>query len=94
MAGTININLRDAYALDGGYVRAGISHFNDDKILGNLGLVWGGSFGTGRLLLGLNAQGRRNPKEKFSYRYDAPLSDGGKFVDREDQTDLRNGKDY
>ncbi len=94
MAGTININLRDAYSLDGGYVRAGLSNFRDNETLGNLGLVWGGALGQGRVILGLNAQGRRNPKEKFSYRYDAPVSEGGAFVNREDQTDLRNGKDY
>jgi outer membrane receptor protein involved in Fe transport len=91
VAGALNIVLRDAYALDGGYVRAGASLFNDDKVKGTLGGVYGGELGPGRVLLGANVQGRRNPKEKISERYSRP---GGTLDNVETQTDVRNGTDY
>ncbi len=91
MAGAINIVLRDGYSLDGGYVRAGALGFNDGRVRETYGAVWGGEVGGGRLLTGFNVQGRRNPKEKFSARYDAP---GGALVNIEDQTDTRDGTDY
>lgn len=91
LAGAVNIVLRDAYSLDGGFFRVGALGFNDGRIRETLGGVWGGQVGPGRLLLGANIQGRRNPKEKTSLRYASP---NGAFVNREDQTDLRNGTDY
>lgn len=62
VAGTINIELRDGYELDGGYVRAGALYFDDEEFEPSLGFVYGGAVGPGRLLLGLNLQGRHNPK--------------------------------
>lgn len=91
VAGALNIVLRDAYEFDGGYLRAGALYFDDDKIKPVLGAVGSGEFGGGRLLGGLNVQGRHNPKRKRSERYDAP---DGDFVDREDQSDVRDGTDY
>lgn len=91
VAGALNIVLRDAYAIDGGYARVGGLLFNDDKLKGTVGGVWGGAIGPGRLLLGANVQGRRNPKEKLSERYSQP---GGTLDDIETQTDVRNGTDY
>lgn len=94
VAGTINIVLRDALALDGGYVRLGALHWNDSDYGqwgGTYGAVWGGKVGPGRLLLGANVQDRRNPKDKFSARYDRP---NGSLVNIEDQTDVRDGTDY
>src|SRR3546814_936231 len=99
VAGTINIQLRDGYELDGGYVRAGALYFDDEELEPSLGLVYGGAVGPGRLLVGLNLQGRHNPKRKSSLRYgDSPENNADYAVDdfdnREDQTDTRDGKDY
>jgi outer membrane receptor protein involved in Fe transport len=91
VAGAINIVLRDAYALDGGFVRAGALMFDDKRIRETVGGVWGGQVGPGRLLVGANLQGRRNPKNKLSLRYDEP---GAPIDNSELQTDVRNGTDY
>lgn len=99
VAGSLNINLRDGYELNGGYVRAGGLVYDDNELEPSLGLVWGGAVGPGRLLLGANLQGRHNPKKKESYRYgDSPENNADyateDFDNREDQTDTRDGKDY
>lgn len=99
VAGTINIELRDAFELDGGYIRAGGLYYDDKELEPSLGLVYGGAVGPGRLLVGLNFQGRHNPKKKFSLRYDdSPENDPdfatNEFNNREDQADTRDGKDY
>ncbi|MDV5824115.1 TonB-dependent receptor plug domain-containing protein [Sphingobium naphthae] len=99
IAGTLNINLRDGYELNGGYVRAGGLVYDDNELEPSLGFVWGGAVGPGRLLLGGNLQGRHNPKKKESLRYgDSPenVADYAteEFDNREDQTDTRDGKDY
>jgi outer membrane receptor protein involved in Fe transport len=91
VAGALNIVLRDAYSLDGGYVRGGAAYYDDGKWAGSFGLVWGGEVGPGRLLVGLGLQERRAPKEKFSKRFDAPK---GTLVNIEDQLDVRDGTDY
>jgi outer membrane receptor protein involved in Fe transport len=91
LAGALNIVLRDAYTLDGGYLRAGGILLNDGRIRETVGAVFGGPVGPGRLLVGANIQGRRNPKEKFSQRFDRP---GGALQNVEVQTDVRNGTDY
>lgn len=94
VAGAINIVLRDALSLDGGYVRLGALHFEDSEYGqwgGTLGAVWGGQVGPGRLLVGANIQDRRNPKNKFSQRFDEP---GGDLDNVEVQTDVRDGTDY
>jgi outer membrane receptor protein involved in Fe transport len=91
VAGALNIVLRDAMKLDGGYVRIGALRFDDKRIREVLGGVWGGEVGPGRLLVGANLQGRRNPKQKLSLRYDAP---GAALNNNEIQSDTRNGTDY
>ena len=91
LAGTINIVLRDALALDGGYIRAGALLFPDDEVGGTFGAVYGGEVGPGRLLVGASVQDRRNPKNKYSQRFDEP---GGTLDNTEVQTDVRNGTDY
>ncbi len=91
LAGTINIVLRDALSLDGGYFRAGALLFPDDEIGGTFGAVYGGEVGPGRLLLGASVQDRRNPKNKYSQRFDEP---GGTLDNTEVQTDVRDGTDY
>lgn len=99
VAGTINIELRDGYDLDGGYVRVGALRFDDGELKPSFGAVYGSEFGPGRILLGGNIQGRYNPKVKSSLRYgDSPENDPdfrtNEFDNREDQTDTRDGTDY
>ncbi|MGA0545284.1 TonB-dependent receptor plug domain-containing protein [Brevundimonas sp. VNH65] len=94
VAGAINIVLRDALSLDGGYVRLGALNWKDNPYGqwgGTYGAVWGGQVGEGRLLVGGNIQDRRNPKQKMSWRYDEP---GAELNDTEAQTDTRDGTDY
>lgn len=90
VAGAINIVLRDAYEFDGGYVRLGASHFDDGEVKPSAAVVASGDVGGGRLLGGVSYQGRYNPKQKVSLRFDEP---GGDFDNREDQSDTRDGDD-
>ena len=91
IAGALNIVLRDGYSIDGGYIRAGAALYPDDELEPTLGAVWGGEALGGQLLVGASVQGRRNPKLKFSERYDEP---GGTLDNTEVQTDTRSGDDY
>jgi outer membrane receptor protein involved in Fe transport len=91
VAGAINIVLRNAYEFDGGYSRLGGLYFDDGKVKPTYGAVTSGEFAGGRVLAGFNVQGRYNPKQKRSDRYEEPSGD---YVDREDQSDIRNGTDY
>lgn len=91
VAGSLNIVLRDAYQFDGSYVRAGALRFDDGEVKPTYGAVASGEFAGGRLLGGVNVQGRYNPKAKYSTRFSEP---GGDFDNREDQTDVRDGTDY
>jgi outer membrane receptor protein involved in Fe transport len=99
VAGALNIVLRDGYSLDGGYLRAGALLFDDNRVRESLAGVWGGEVGPGRLIVGGNVQGRRNPKIKSSLRFgDSPENNPDyaeeEFDNREDQLDTRNGTDY
>lgn len=98
VAGTLNIVLRDAYTMDGGYVRGGGLHFDDGEVKPTGGLFYGGQLGPGRVLFGANVQGRYNPKKKLSLRFEnSPENDpdfADSFVNREVQTDTRDGTDY
>lgn len=99
VAGTLNIVLRDAFTMDGGYVRGGGLLFDDGKVKPTGGLYWGGKVGPGRLLAGINVQGRYNPKKKLSLRFDDSPENNPDYAtedfnNREDQTDTRNGTDY
>lgn len=91
VAGALNIVLRSAASLNGGYVRAGGTRFDDNTYREALGAVYGGQAGPGRILVGASVQGRRNPKEKLSLRYDEP---DGTLDNSEVQHDLRTGRDY
>jgi iron complex outermembrane recepter protein len=93
VAGSLNIVLRDAFQLDGGYVKAGGMLFDDGKVKPLLGAFWGGQVGPGRLMIGGNIQGRYNPKKKESLRFE-PDDGVLEFDNREDQADTRNGTDY
>lgn len=99
VAGSLNIKLRDGFALDGGYVRGGALLFDDGEIKPSGGFYYGGELAGGRVLVGANIQGRYNPKIKSSLRYgDSPENNPDfatdDFDNREDQTDTRDGTDY
>ena len=99
VAGSLNIKLRDGFALDGGYLRAGGLFFDDGEFKPSGGFYYGGELAGGRVLIGANVQGRYNPKEKSSLRYgDSPENNPNfatdDFDNREDQTDVRDGTDY
>lgn len=99
VAGTLNIVLRDALSMDGGYIRGGALIFDDGEVKPSGGFYYGGAFGPGRLLAGINVQQRYNPKQKRSLRYgDSPENNpdfaADDFDNREDQTDVRDGTDY
>lgn len=99
VAGSLNIKLRDGFALDGGYLRAGGLFFDDGEIKPSGGFYYGGALAGGRVLVGANIQGRYNPKEKSSLRYgDSPENNpdfaADDFDNREDQSDIRDGTDY
>jgi len=90
VAGSLNIVLRNGKALDGGYIRLGALQYADNQVEPLFGAVWGGEALGGHLMLGIDTQGRRNPKEKYSWRYDEP---GGTLDNTERQTDVRSGND-
>lgn len=99
VAGTLNIVLRDALTMEGGYVRGGALYFEDGKVKPSGGVYYGGTLGPGRILVGANVQGRYNPKQKLSLRYtDSPENNPNfatdDFDNREDQSDVRDGTDY
>lgn len=99
VAGTLNIVLRDAFTMDGGYLRGGALVYDDGEVKPSGGLYYGGKFGPGRLLAGVNIQGRYNPKKKKSLRFgDSPENNpdyaAQDFENREDQHDVRDGTDY
>jgi TonB-dependent receptor len=96
MAGGLNIVLRDSYALDGGFIRLGGLYFAGDETFGGtIGGAYGMAIGQGRLLIGANIQDRHNPKSKFSGRFNNPPGVATRaLVDIEDQTDVRDGRDY
>jgi outer membrane receptor protein involved in Fe transport len=91
VAGALNIVLRDGYTFNGGYLRVGGIMLDDERVRETIGGVFSAPVGPGRLVVGANLQGRRNPKLKFSQRFSAP---GGTLDNVEVQTDTRNGEDY
>ena len=77
VSGAINIVLRDAYTLDGGYVRGGLRYFDNGEFREAFGATWGGEVGPGRLIASFDMQDRYNPKIKFSQRFDEPADAPG-----------------
>ena len=94
VAGAINIVLRDAYTLDGGYVRGGLRYFDNGEFREHFGATWGGEFGPGRLIASFDMQDRYNPKIKFSQRFDEPADAPNDPDNVELQDDTRDGTDY
>lgn len=94
VAGAINIVLRDAYTLDGGYVRGGLRYFDNGEFREHFGATWGGQVGPGRLIASFDMQDRYNPKIKFSQRFDEPADAPNDPDNVELQDDTRDGTDY
>jgi outer membrane receptor protein involved in Fe transport len=92
VAGAINIVLRDAYAFEGSYLRAGVMHYDDGEVQPTYGAVTSGEALGGRVLAGFNVQDRYNPKIKRSDRFNDP--EDPEVVSFEDQADTRDGQDY
>lgn len=90
IGGALNIVLKQDADLQGGYARAGALYFDDDKVRGTFGGVLGGEAGDYRYTLGVNAQGRHNPKSKVTNFAD----EDGAFSARELESDVRDGTDY
>ena len=93
VAGALNIVLRDPFQFTGTYARVGALYFDDGEIKPVVGGVVSGAIGAARGILGLNLQGRHNPKQKQSFRY-GPDNSVLEFDNREDQSDTRDGTDY
>jgi outer membrane receptor for ferrienterochelin and colicins len=90
IGGALNIVLKKDVDLEGGYVRGGALHFDDDEVEGSFASVYGGKAGDYSFRLGANAQGRHNPKSKVTEFAD----DAGEPSARELESDVRDGNDY
>ncbi|NEX93777.1 TonB-dependent receptor [Caulobacter sp. 17J65-9] len=88
VGGTLNIVLKDGVDLQGGFVKAGTLINSDGEMRPSAAVAYAGSRGDTSFWAGLNYQGRRNPKEKFSDRV-RPSDDD----DIEYQSDTRDGVD-
>lgn len=92
MAGSLNIVLKEGASLTGGFVKAGALINEDGKARPSGAIAYAGASASGDTTYwaGLNYQGRRNPKQKVSLRYDG---DFGDFDNVEYQSDTRDGVD-
>lgn len=93
VAGTINVVLKEGAQLEGGAVRGGVLVNGDGEARGAGSISWAGSTENTSLWAALNYQGRRNPKEKRSERYDDDPANGGALDNVELQDDTRDGED-
>lgn len=93
VAGAINVVLKEGAQLEGGAVRAGVLVNGDGEARGAGSISWAGSTENTSLWAALNYQGRRNPKEKRSERYDDDPANGGALDNIELQDDTRDGED-
>ena len=90
IGGALNIVLKDAYTFEGVFLKAGVLHFDDGDAKGTGGVLWGGKIGDAAFTLGVNVQGRHNPKTKITNFY-AP---DGTFADEQElESDVRDGTD-
>lgn len=93
VAGAINVVLKEGAQLEGGAVRAGVLVNGDSEMRGSGSVSWAANTENTSLWAALNFQGRRNPKEKRSERYDDSPADGGALDNIELQDDTRDGED-
>jgi outer membrane receptor protein involved in Fe transport len=93
VAGAINVVLKEGAQLQGGALRAGLLVNGDGESRGAGSISWAGNTENTSLWAALNYQGRRNPKEKRSERYDDDPANGGALDNIELQDDTRDGED-
>ena len=93
VAGALNIVLRDAYAFDGGYVRAGGLRFDDGEVKPTFGAVDQRRSRRRPPARRRQRAGPLQPEDK-AQRPLRPRTPDGDLVNREDQTDTRDGSDY
>ncbi len=93
IGGAINVVLKEGAQLEGGVVRGGVLMNEDGELRGSGSVAWAGNTDNTSLWLALNYQGRRNPKEKRSERYDDDPANGGALDNIELQDDTRDGED-
>lgn len=93
VAGALNIVLKEGAQLEGGVVRGGVLVNEDGEARGAGSVAWAGGTDNTSLWVALNYQGRRNPKEKRSERYDDDPANGGALDNIELQDDTRDGED-
>lgn len=90
IGGSLNIVLKEGARLEGGFVKAGALHNEDGKTRPSAALAYADNAGDTSYWTALNVQGRRNPKEKLSKRYEG---DFGALDNIEKQDDIRDGLD-
>ncbi|WP_169729258.1 TonB-dependent receptor plug domain-containing protein [Solimonas soli] len=89
IGGTLNIVLKEGADLEGGFIKGGALLNEDGKLRPAAALAYAGSSESTSYWAGLNDQGRRNPKQKSSWRYDGD----GVLDNIEKQDDTRDGVD-
>ncbi len=90
VAGALNIVLRDAYSLEGGFARGGLVFYNDDEVRQVFGATIAGPLGPARIILGLDVQDRYNPKAKTTEVFNSD----GELEEFAAESDVRDGTDY
>ena len=89
VAGALNIVLKEGASIAGGFVRGGALINEDGGVRPSASIGYAGNTENTSFWAGLNYQGRRNPKEKTSFRYDGD----GNLDNIEYQDDTRDGVD-
>ncbi|MDX2287306.1 MAG: TonB-dependent receptor [Hyphomicrobiaceae bacterium] len=90
IGGTVNVNLKRAGQITGGWVRGSGFTVAEDKLRGAGSVGYGNTFGETSYLFSVDVQQRRNPKRKTSSVFDAD----GAFEEFATQQDTRDGTDY
>jgi outer membrane receptor for ferrienterochelin and colicins len=91
VGGSLNIVLKEGANLEGGFVKAGALINEDGEVRGSGAIAYAGALGENTTYwAALNYQGRRNPKEKVSWRYSGEFED---LDNVEFQSDTRDGAD-
>ena len=99
VAGTLNVITKEGATFEGGFAKAGALINEDGGVRPSGAAAYAGKLGdVTSFFAALNYQERRNPKQKVSLRFeDEPTGSRDEsdpaFVDREDQTDTRDGTD-
>ncbi len=91
MAGSINVILKEGAQIQGGLAKVGaLINGEDGEVRPSAAIAYAGGKDNTTWWVGANYQGRRNPKQKMSWRYDDL---GGELQNTEAQADTRDGTD-